>query len=194
MRSLPLIPNASLFPKASLIAILVFLSAHQVVLASIDAKEFSSEENRAVYLDLTRELRCPKCQNQDIADSNAPIAQDMRAQVHILVEEGKTHEQVVDYMIERFGEFVSYRPRVTTETYLLWYGPWVLIGLGALVVFLLSQRTRTAAPSAEEVSAGLDSNDSPYTRPEGVAMHDSKGDARVAKQTKIADLVNKYDE
>jgi cytochrome c-type biogenesis protein CcmH len=183
-----------LFPKASLIAILVFLSAHQVVLASIDAKEFSSEENRAVYLDLTRELRCPKCQNQDIADSNAPIAQDMRAQVHILVEEGKTHEQVVDYMIERFGEFVSYRPRVTTETYLLWYGPWVLIGLGALVVFLLSQRKGAAAPSTEEVSAGLVSSASPRARSEGVAMHDSKADARVAKQSKIADLVNKYDE
>ncbi|KZZ13452.1 hypothetical protein A3751_19515, partial [Oleiphilus sp. HI0080] len=100
--------------------------------SSIDVFEFSSDENRQSYKELTRELRCPKCQNQDIADSNAPIAKDMRVQVHRLVEDGKTSDEVVNYMIERFGDFVTYKPKVSTETYLLWYGPWVFIVLGAL--------------------------------------------------------------
>ena len=108
--------------------------------SSIDVFEFTSDENRQSYKELTRELRCPKCQNQDIADSNAPIAKDMRVQVHRLVEDGKTSEQVVDYMIERFGDFVTYKPKVSSETYLLWYGPWVFIGLGGLVILLLSRR------------------------------------------------------
>lgn len=108
--------------------------------SSIDVFEFSSDENRQAYKELTRELRCPKCQNQDIADSNAPIAKDMRVQVHRLVEDGQTADQVVDYMIERFGDFVTYKPKVSAETYLLWYGPWVFIGFGVLVIVLLSRR------------------------------------------------------
>lgn len=129
--------------------------------SSIDVFEFSSDENRQSYKDLTRELRCPKCQNQDIADSNAPIAKDMRVQVHRLVEDGKTSEQVVDYMIERFGDFVTYKPKVSAETYLLWYGPWVFIGFGALVIFLLSRRKtkQHAAPKTEsEETASTDSS------------------------------------
>ncbi|KZY61252.1 hypothetical protein A3742_10600 [Oleiphilus sp. HI0071] len=111
--------------------------------SSIDVFEFSSDENRQSYKELTRELRCPKCQNQDIADSNAPIAKDMRVQVHRLVEDGKTSDEVVNYMIERFGDFVTYKPKVSTETYLLWYGPWVFIVLGALVILLVSRRKKS---------------------------------------------------
>jgi cytochrome c-type biogenesis protein CcmH len=165
---------------------LLVLGSATSVFASIDAKEFSSEENRIVYLDLTRELRCPKCQNQDIADSNAPIAKDMRDQVHLLVEDGRTHEQVVAYMIERFGEFVTYKPRVTTETYLLWYGPWVLIGIGVLVAFLLSQRKNARALNLDKSSQAHDeakSNESAVN-----------SDDRETKRSKIAELVNKYDD
>ncbi len=116
-------------------------------LASIDVYEFASEEQRAQYRELTRELRCPKCQNQDIADSNAPIAQDMRAAVHRLVQEGKNHEEIVAHMVERFGDFVSYKPKVSTETYLLWYGPWLFLGLGLVVIGVLGKR-RAAAKAA----------------------------------------------
>lgn len=67
----------------------------------------------------------------------------MRVQVHRLVEDGKTSDEVVNYMIERFGDFVTYKPKVSTETYLLWYGPWVFIVLGALVILLVSRRKKS---------------------------------------------------
>ena len=108
--------------------------------ADIDVRSFETDEARDTYQALTRELRCPKCQNQDIADSNAPIAQDMRAQVHRLVEEGKSHEQVVDYMIERFGEFVTYKPKISSETYLLWYGPWFFVAIGLVAIVAMSRK------------------------------------------------------
>lgn len=180
-----LVLAADLFKGLTFISLLL-LGNSKAVLASIDAKEFSSEENRIAYLDLTRELRCPKCQNQDIADSNAPIAKDMRDQVHLLVEDGRTHEQVVAYMIERFGEFVTYKPRVTTETYLLWYGPWVLIGIGALVAFLLSQRKNARALNPDKAS-----QEQGGAKPNESAVN---SEDRETKRSKIADLVNKYDD
>lgn len=124
------------------VALLSLNLASTYVSADIDVYEFSTEDKRARYLDLTKELRCPKCQNQDIADSNAPIAQDMRREVHRMVEEGRSHDDVVSFMIERFGEFVTYKPKVIPSTYLLWYGPFALILLGVIVVWRMSSRKK----------------------------------------------------
>jgi cytochrome c-type biogenesis protein CcmH len=126
-----------------------------IALASIDIFEFSSEENRLQYNELTKELRCPKCQNQDIADSNAPIAQDMRKEVYRLIEDGQSTEAVVQFMVERFGEFVSYDPKIIPATYLLWFGPLTLLGVGLLVVLLLSSKRKR---SAEAQVSSLDSS------------------------------------
>ena len=123
-----------------------------VAASSIDVFEFSDPENREAYKELTRELRCPKCQNQDIADSNAPIAKDMRAQVHRLLEEGKSQDEVIDFMVERFGDFVTYKPKVSVETYLLWYGPWVFVALGALIIVLIARRKTKVHRQEESVS------------------------------------------
>lgn len=121
--------------------------------SSIDVFEFSSDQNRDSYQALTRELRCPKCQNQDIADSNAPIAKDMRVQVHRLVEEGKTKNEVIDFMIERFGDFVSYKPKVAAETYLLWYGPWIFIVIGGMVIVMIAWRKGKSSGSRNDAQA-----------------------------------------
>lgn len=118
------------------------LFAVQVVHASIDVYEFSSEDKRERYHALTKELRCPKCQNQDIADSNAPIAKDMRREVHRLVETGASEGDVVAYMVERFGEFVMYTPTLDQRTYALWYGPVVVLALGLLIVIITASRAR----------------------------------------------------
>ncbi len=117
--------------------------------ADIDVYEFSSDENRERYRGLTRELRCPKCQNQDIADSNAPIAQDMRREVHRMVESGQSNAEVVDFMVERFGEFVTYRPKVMPETYLLWYGPWVLVAVGLVAIVAVARSRRQSREKTE---------------------------------------------
>ncbi|WP_417527226.1 cytochrome c-type biogenesis protein CcmH [Marinomonas shanghaiensis] len=101
---------------------------------------FRSELNKTRYQNLVEELRCPKCQNQNLADSNSGIAVDLREQVHQMIEQGKTDQEIVDYMVARYGEFVLYRPQHSTATFLLWYGPFILLGIG-LVSFIFVVKT-----------------------------------------------------
>jgi len=143
-----------------LLIALAFISSS--LLANIDLYEFSTEENQLRYRVLTKELRCPKCQNQDIADSNAPIATDMRREVHRLLEEGQDDDSIVSFMVDRFGEFVHYKPQVKPSTYLLWYGPWALLGFGVVVIIFLagrrvsSQKQETSEKVAKEVNKKQD--------------------------------------
>lgn len=131
--------------------ILIVLSVSEVSFsyANVDLYEFSSTEHRTRYFSLTKELRCPKCQNQDIADSNSPIASDMRAEVHRLLEQGSSNTDIVNFMVDRFGEFVSYKPKVQPSTYLLWFGPWVLIAFGVIIIGLIVKR-RSAPVDARD--------------------------------------------
>jgi cytochrome c-type biogenesis protein CcmH len=94
---------------------------------------FSSSLNQTRYQSLVEELRCPKCQNQNLADSGSGIAVDLREQVHQMIEQGKTDQEIVDYMVARYGAFVLYRPTHSSATFLLWYGPFIFLGLGLLV-------------------------------------------------------------
>lgn len=110
--------------------------------AAIDTYQFKDEDERARFRTLTEELRCPKCQNQNIADSNAPIATDLRREIFRMLEEGQSNAQIVDFLVLRYGDFVLYKPPVNTSTYLLWYGPFALLGLGALGLAGLVLRRR----------------------------------------------------
>lgn len=136
--------------KRFLAAALLGLSLAGVAHAAIDTYEFPNEAERQRFRSLTTELRCPKCQNQDIADSNAPIAADLRKQIYEQLQQGKSDEQIVDYMVDRYGDFVRYKPPVNARTWLLWFGPAALLGLGVLVVGVLVARRRRSAvgPSA----------------------------------------------
>jgi len=107
--------------------------------AAIDTYEFRDEAERERYRTLTEELRCPKCQNQNIADSNAPIAMDLRQEIFRMLEEGKSNDQIVDYLVDRYGDFVRYKPPVNAKTMLLWYGP-----VGLLVLGFETERERLA--------------------------------------------------
>jgi cytochrome c-type biogenesis protein CcmH len=113
--------------------------------AAIDTYEFSSDEGRERFRVLNNELRCPKCQNQNLADSNSPIASDLRREVHRMIEEGKTDDQIMDFMVSRYGEFVLYKPRKSNTTWALWYGPFVLLSIGVVVVFMVGKRRRKAS-------------------------------------------------
>ncbi|WP_417500793.1 cytochrome c-type biogenesis protein CcmH [Marinobacter sp.] len=112
-----------------------------------------SEEQR--YQNLIAELRCPKCQNQNIADSNSPISKDMRNAVYQMMLEGASDQEIVDSLVGRFGEFVKYKPDLDSRTFMLWATPAIAV-LGGLIVVagivVRSRRTGTAAPtlSAEE--------------------------------------------
>lgn len=108
--------------------LLLLLSVSAV--ATIEVVEFSSPQQEQDYRALIQELRCPQCQNNNIADSNATIATDMRAKVLELLKEGRTKQDVTNYMIERYGNFVTYDPPVTAGTIILWIAPILLLLLG----------------------------------------------------------------
>ena len=118
--------------------------------AAIDTYEFASEAERERYRDLVEELRCPKCQNQNIADSNAPIAMDLRAQIYRMLEEGQSNEQIIEFLVSRYGDFVLYKPPVTARTLLLWYGPAAFLvgGFVLLGVIVLRRRGKQSAASS----------------------------------------------
>ncbi|HEX8957053.1 MAG TPA: cytochrome c-type biogenesis protein [Burkholderiaceae bacterium] len=100
---------------------------------------------------LTSELRCLVCQNQTIADSHADLAIDLKNQVREKLAQGMSDQQVVDYMVERYGDFVLYRPPVKSTTWLLWFGPFLLLVLGLLFLAWKIKR-RAAAFEAQSVS------------------------------------------
>ena len=128
-------------PLRSLVLLLsLVLSAG--TLAAIDTHEFSSEEERQRFRSLTEELRCPKCQNQNIADSNAPIANDLRQEIFRMLEEGRSNDEIVEHLVLRYGDFVRYQPPLNAATLLLWFGPAALLlgGLGALLLIVRRRR------------------------------------------------------
>ena len=102
-----------------------------------------AEETR--FHALVAELRCVMCQNQSLADSNAMVAQDLRREVLALMREGKSDAQVEDYLVARYGEFVLYRPRVEERTWLLWFGPALVLLAGAAAVATIVRRRSRAA-------------------------------------------------
>jgi cytochrome c-type biogenesis protein CcmH len=100
--------------------------------------------------DLAEELRCLVCQNQTIADSNAPLALDLRNQIRGQIAAGRSDEQIRGYMVDRYGDFVLYRPPFKATTAILWIGPFALLALGAGIAFVIARRRRPrAAPKGE---------------------------------------------
>ena len=126
--------------RLALLTLCSWLLAPAVVWAVIETYQFSSPDLEARYHTLSQELRCPKCQNQNLADSGSGIAVDLRELVHQMIEQGKTDQEIVDYMVARYGSFVLYRPQHSTATFLLWYGPFILLGIG-LLAFIAVVRT-----------------------------------------------------
>ncbi|NQZ50094.1 MAG: cytochrome c-type biogenesis protein CcmH [Moritella sp.] len=110
------------------------------VAAAIDVYDFETEEQEALFRTLTAELRCPKCQNNNLADSNASIAKDMRQKTYNMVLEGQNEDQIVTYWIDRFGNFVLYKPPVTLGTAILWVGPGLFVLFGGLIIVRNSRR------------------------------------------------------
>ncbi|MCP5155385.1 MAG: cytochrome c-type biogenesis protein CcmH [Ectothiorhodospiraceae bacterium] len=113
-----------------------------------DPKAFSSPEHEARYRTLIEELRCLVCQNQNIADSDAELASDLRREVHRMIEEGATNDDVVDFMVVRYGDFVRYRPPLRASTIALWVGPFVLAAIGIVLLFTQLRRRRQATAEA----------------------------------------------
>jgi len=121
--------------------LMLLLLVPATALAVIETYEFSDPELELRYRQLSLELRCPKCQNQNIADSNAPISQDLRKLLYQQLEAGADDEEILDYMVARYGEFVRYRPRYDGVTAVLWLAP-VFLLLAGIVLARLTLRSR----------------------------------------------------
>lgn len=122
--------------------LLLFLLGYSAsVNAGVNIYEFEDDTQTDQFYGLIEELRCPKCQNQNLADSDAPLAKDIKKRVYKLVKEGKSDQEITAYLVERFGDFVTYRPPIKPGTWLLWFGPGVILVLVAVVLFI---RVRSA--------------------------------------------------
>ena len=135
----------------------VALLAARDALAIDTERAFDDPALQARYEHIIRELRCLVCQNQTIADSNAPLAQDLRREVREMIAAGKTDEQIRDFMIERYGDFVLYRPRMTAANFLLWAGPVIMLLVG---VFIVIRYIRRQAAEADAESPGPEAGQS----------------------------------
>jgi len=121
--------------------------------AVIETYEFTEPELEERYQELSAELRCPKCQNQNIADSNAPISQDLRKLLHQQLEQGASDEEIRQYMVDRYGEFVSYRPRFSGASVLLWLAPIILLVLGVVIAIVTLRDRRQPGATGGTASA-----------------------------------------
>ncbi|MDN3557544.1 cytochrome c-type biogenesis protein [Halomonas maura] len=113
--------------------------------ASIEIRQFDDPVTERRYQELTATLRCPKCENQAIGDSDSPIAGDMRDRVYEQLQDGRSDKEILDFMVRRFGDYVLYNPRLEGRTLLLWGLPAALVLIGALVVVLMVRSRRQAS-------------------------------------------------
>ena len=121
-----------------------------VGVSTIDAFEFEDEAERLRYSGLIAEFRCPKCLNTNLSGSDAPVARDLRRTVYRLVDEGMTDDQVRRYLQARYGDFVLYDPPVRANTWILWFGPPLLLLAGILVLRRIGSRMTRVSLSDEE--------------------------------------------
>ena len=130
----------------------------------IEFHKFENPQQESLYLDLIAELRCVKCQNQNLAESNAELARDMRDKTYEMVTQGKSRGDVVNYMTARYGDFVLYKPPFKSKTYLLWIGPPILLFFSLFLLLKLirgqsTQKKETLSESdRESIRAVLKSN------------------------------------
>ena len=123
--------------------LVIFACLGNVAIATEDKFHLDSPEKSALFLELTKELRCPKCQNQNIADSDAMIAVDLRRKVYELLQKDYDRDQVIDYMKQRYGDFVYYQPPVNPMTIWLWLLPVLFIFVALAFVVITRKRQPT---------------------------------------------------
>jgi cytochrome c-type biogenesis protein CcmH len=114
-------------------------------LAAIEPLQFADRAEEQRYQQLLRELRCLQCQNQSLADSGANVAGGLRQEIHRQMQAGRSDDEIKAFLVERYGEFVLYRPEVKSGTWLLWFGPFVILAGGAVALVLHLRKRRTGA-------------------------------------------------
>ena len=143
--------NAMIKKISSLTATLLFVAFSALAQEPL---VFDDAEQEARYNQLTQELRCLVCQNQNLADSDAPLAQDLRKEIYDMMQAGQGNDQIKTFLVDRYGDFVLYRPAMKGNTLALWLIPGVLLGIGAIAVILtVRNRNRKLAAQRQKESS-----------------------------------------
>ena len=143
--------------------------------ANIDTYQFDNPRQEAQYRALIEEFRCPKCQNQNLAGSDAPIAQDLKQKTYNMVKDGRSDAEIRQYMNERYGDFISYKPPVRPSTWILWFFPPVLLVFVMLAWFI---RNRNSSKRAAVIANPIEDGYAPLS---------------AAEQQRLQDLLNAND-
>lgn len=128
--------------KALFLSLMMTIMLSSAAMAAIDFYEFDNSQQEQQFKELSNTLRCPKCQNNSIADSNAELAKDLRQKVYEMTKEGKSEQEIIDYMTARYGSFVTYNPPLTFATAILWLGPLTVLVCGFSFIVIRSRRNR----------------------------------------------------
>ena len=128
--------------------VLVLLVLSFNCFAAVEYRKFNNPQQEQSYKVLIEELRCLVCQNQTIADSNADLAKDLRRQVYEMLQQGKSQDEIVEFMIQRYGDFVLYNPQFKLKTGLLWLGPVVFLLIGLLMLILFVRKNKVLVKPA----------------------------------------------
>ena len=113
--------------------------------AQVDTFEFETDEQQQRFRRLSNELRCPMCQNTNLTGSTGGVAEDLRREIHRMIMDGMSDQEIEQFMFERYGDFIFYRPRLRAETVLLWFGPLIFLLVGGVVVFNIIRKSRASA-------------------------------------------------
>jgi len=137
--------------------LLISLAAH----SDIEAHQFNSAEEEAIYLELVKELRCLVCQNQNLEASNSGLAKDLRQQVLQMVLAGQTKQQISQYMTQRYGDFVLYQPPFKATTWVLWLSPLIILMIAAWVLFITIKRAQPLTKNDQGTTQSSNKKDAP---------------------------------
>ena len=141
------------FNNLFLTSMSVFLLITQLnIYAQVDTFEFDNDEQQGRFRQLSNELRCPMCQNTNLSGSTGGVAEDLRREIHRMILEGMSNEEIEQFMFERYGDFIFYRPRLRAETILLWFGPLLFLIIGGFIAYGIFRR----ANSVDRVTVDLD--------------------------------------
>jgi cytochrome c-type biogenesis protein CcmH len=155
----------------SLLLSILLLAGAAVGAYTLEEFSFDSPQQQAEFRELIGKLRCLVCQNESLAGSQAELAQDLRNEVYKMMRAGQSQDQILDFLIARYGDFVLYEPPLKPSTYVLWFGPFLLIGIGALFMVraLLSKKAtpeqRLSAEERQRLSEMLADRDAKTDRP-----------------------------
>lgn len=161
------------------------------VWANIDTYQFDNPRQEAQYRALIEEFRCPKCQNQNLAGSDAPIAQDLKQKTYDMVKDGRSDAEIRQYMNERYGDFISYKPPVRPSTWILWFFPPVLLVFVMLAWFI---RNRNSSKRAAVIANPIEEGYAPLSAAEQQRLQDllnANDNAANAKTSEINQAVGK---